>query len=88
MACKNRSATRNAINALSGEAAAQRWGVVPGRIGFIEADIAAGRLVTPFSTRLPARHRWILLSASHSRNPMVPLMRRFLLEEGAGTTND
>ena len=30
--------------ALSGEAAAQGWGAALGRIGFIEADIAAGRL--------------------------------------------
>ena len=35
--------------ALSGEAAAQGWGVALGRIGFIEADIAAGRLVAPFA---------------------------------------
>lgn len=67
--------------ALSGEAAAQGWGVALGRIGFVEADIAACRLVTPFSLRLPGKHRWVLLSASHSRNPVIPLMRRFLLHE-------
>jgi LysR family transcriptional regulator, glycine cleavage system transcriptional activator len=74
--------------ALSGEAAAQGWGVALGRIGFIEADIAAGRLVAPFSTRLPGRHRWVLLSAIHSRNPIVPLMRRFMLKEAIETADD
>lgn len=72
--------------ALSGEAAAHGWGVALGRVGFIEADIAAGRLVAPFSTRLSGRHRWVLLSASHSRNPMVPLMWQFLLAEAADVT--
>lgn len=70
--------------ALSGEAAAQGWGVALGRIGFIEADIAAGRLVAPFPSRLPGEHRWVLLSARGSRNPVVPMMRRFLLTEATG----
>ena len=51
--------------ALSGEAAAQGWGVALGRIGFIEADIAAGRLVAPFATRLVAALRsWLLGEAA------------------------
>lgn len=72
--------------ALSGEAAAHGWGVALGRIGFIEADIAAGRLVTPFGTRLASMRRWVLLSGRGSRNRVVPLIRRFLLNEAADAT--
>lgn len=74
--------------ALSGEAAAQGWGIALGRIGFIETDIAAGRLVTPFGTLLRSNYRWVLLSARGSRNPMVPLMRDFLLKAAAGVSGD
>lgn len=69
--------------ALSGEAAVHGWGVALGRIGFIEPDIAAGRLATPFATRLPGERRWVLLSARRSRNPVVPTIRSFLLHEAA-----
>jgi len=71
--------------ALSGEAAAQGWGVALGRIGFIESDVAAGRLVTPFATRLPCERQWVLLSAHGSRNPMVPVMRAYLTGEAAAS---
>lgn len=71
--------------ALSGEAAAQGWGVALGRVGFIESDIAAGRLVTPFAMRIPCERRWVLLSARGSRNPMVPVMRAFLSSEAAAS---
>jgi LysR family glycine cleavage system transcriptional activator len=69
--------------ALTGEAAAQGWGVALGRIGFIDADIAAGRLVAPFTPRLSGRRSWVLLSARRSTNPMVTTLRTFLLREAA-----
>jgi LysR family glycine cleavage system transcriptional activator len=69
--------------ALSGEAAAQGWGVALGRIGFIESDIAAGRLVAPFATRVSSERLWVMLAARRSRNPMVPVMRSFLAREAA-----
>lgn len=71
--------------ALSGEAAAQGWGVALGRIGFIEADIAAGRLVAPFATRLAGRRTWVLLTARRPRKPQVAALRAWLLAEAAGT---
>lgn len=69
--------------ALTGEAAAQGWGVALGRVGFIEADIAAGRLVAPFAPHLTGRRAWVLLSARRSRKPMVAALRAFLLREAA-----
>ena len=74
--------------ALTGEAAAQGWGVALGRIGFIEADIAAGRLVAPFPSRLAAQRSWVMLSARRSRKPMVARLRAFLLREAAAASAD
>ena len=73
--------------ALSGEAAAQGWGIALGRIGFIEGDIAAGRLVTPFATRLAGRRSWVLLTAHRPRKPQVESLRSWLLSEAAGETS-
>ena len=70
---------------LSGEAAAQGWGVALGRIGFIEADIAAGRLVAPFGTRLPGRRAWVLLTARRPRKPQIASLRTWLLGEAAAS---
>lgn len=67
--------------ALTGEAAAQGWGLALGRVGFIEADLAAGRLVTPFAPRLAGQRAWILLSTRRARKPMVAALRAFLLRE-------
>ncbi|HVC61440.1 MAG TPA: LysR substrate-binding domain-containing protein [Acetobacteraceae bacterium] len=72
--------------ALSGEAAAQGWGVALGRIGFIEADIAAGRLVAPFATRLAGRRSWVLLTAQRPRKPQVAALRAWLLGEAPYTS--
>jgi LysR family glycine cleavage system transcriptional activator len=69
--------------ALTGEAAAQGWGLALGRIGFIEADIAAGRLVAPFAGRLATRRGWVLLTARRPRKPQVGLLRAWLLREAA-----
>ncbi len=69
--------------ALTGEAAVQGWGVALGRIGLIDADIAAGRLVAPFAPRLPGRRTWVMLSTRRSRNPMVAAVRGFLLRQAA-----
>ena len=69
--------------ALTGEAAAQGWGVALGRVGFIEADIAAGRLVAPFSPRLAGRRTWVLLTMRRNRKPVVAALRAFLLREAA-----
>lgn len=69
--------------ALSGEAAAHGWGVALGRIGFIEAYVAAGRPVTPFATRLPGRRSWVLLTDHRPRIPQVEILRSWLLSEAA-----
>jgi LysR family transcriptional regulator, glycine cleavage system transcriptional activator len=71
---------------LSGEAAAQGWGVALGRIGFIDAEVAAGRLVTPFSTRLPGRRSWVLLTTHRPRIPQVATLRSWLLAEAAAAS--
>jgi LysR family glycine cleavage system transcriptional activator len=74
--------------ALTGEAAAQGWGVALGRIGFIDADIAAGRLVAPFKPRLAGQRAWVLLSTRRSRKPALAALRAFLLQEAAVATQD
>ena len=69
--------------ALTGEAAAQGWGVALGRIGLIDADIASGRLVAPFTRRLAGRRTWVLLSMRRSGSPIVATLRSFLLRQAA-----
>lgn len=69
--------------ALSGEAAAHGWGVALGRVGLVEPEIQASRLVAPFALRIPCARRWVLLSARNSRKPMVSVMRGFLVSEAA-----
>ena len=59
-----------------------------GRIGFIEADIAAGRLIAPFAPRLAGQRAWVMLSARRSRKPMVAVLRSFLLRAAATATAD
>jgi LysR family transcriptional regulator, glycine cleavage system transcriptional activator len=72
--------------ALSGEAAAQKWGVAMGRIGFIEADLAAGRLIAPFALKLASHRSWFLLTTRRTSKPQVAMLRTWMLEEAAGTT--
>jgi LysR family glycine cleavage system transcriptional activator len=69
---------------LSAEAAAQGWGVAMGRVGFIEADLAAGRLVAPFALRLANPGAWLLLTTRTTRKPQVALARNWMLREAAG----
>jgi len=71
--------------ALSGEAAAQKWGVAMGRAGFIEADLAAGRLVVPFPIKLASRRSWFLLTARRASKPQVAKLRTWILKEAAST---
>ncbi len=69
---------------LSAEAAAQGWGVAMGRVGFIEADLAAGRLVAPFALRLANPGAWLLLTTRTTCKPQVALARNWMLREAAG----
>jgi DNA-binding transcriptional LysR family regulator len=62
--------------------------VALGRIGFIDADIAAGRLVAPFKPRLAGQRAWVLLSTRRSRKPALAALRAFLLQEAAVATQD
>ncbi len=68
--------------ALTSEAAAQGWGVALGRIGFIEADLASGRVVAPFALRLSGPRSWFLLTARGRAKPRVAAFRAWLLREG------
>lgn len=72
--------------ALSGEAAAQGWGVAMGRVGFIEADLAAGHLVAPFALRLASPNAWVLLTTRTTRKPQVAVVRDWMLREATGPT--
>jgi LysR family transcriptional regulator, glycine cleavage system transcriptional activator len=69
--------------ALSGEAAAQKWGVAMGRVGFIEADLAAGRLIAPFPLKLASRRSWFLLTTRRTTKPQVATLRTWMLQEAA-----
>lgn len=69
--------------ALSGEAAAQKWGVAMGRVGFIEADLAAGRLIAPFPLKLASRRSWFLLTTRRTSKPQVAKLRTWMLQEAA-----
>ena len=72
--------------ALSGEAAVQKWGVAMGRAGFIEADLAAGRLITPFPIKLTSRRSWFLLTARRASKPQIAKLRTWILKEAAATS--
>jgi LysR family glycine cleavage system transcriptional activator len=66
---------------LSIESAIQGWGIALGRIGLIEADIAAGRLVAPFATRLKGHRSWFMITAQDALLPHVAAFGQFLVGE-------
>ncbi|WP_408851933.1 LysR substrate-binding domain-containing protein [Acidiphilium sp. AL] len=66
---------------LSIEAAMQGWGVSLGRMGLIETDIAAGRLMVLFTTRLQGRRSWFIVTRHGAARPQVTAFRVFLLRE-------
>lgn len=66
---------------LSTEAAVHGWGFAMGRVGFIEADLAAGRLVAPFALRLPSPSAWVLLTTHTTSKPQVAVVRDWMIQE-------
>lgn len=72
---------------LSIEAAMQGWGVSLGRMGLIETDIAAGRLMVPFTTRLQGRRSWFIVTRLGAARPQVTAFRVFLLREAAAVAS-
>lgn len=69
--------------ALASEAAAQGWGVALGRVGFIESDLASGRIIAPFTLRLSGPRSWFLLTARGRTRPRVAALRAWMLREAA-----
>jgi LysR family transcriptional regulator, glycine cleavage system transcriptional activator len=67
--------------ALTSEAAAQGWGLALGRVGFIEGDLASGRVVAPFALRLSGLRSWFLLTARGRTKPRVAAFRAWMLRE-------
>jgi LysR family transcriptional regulator, glycine cleavage system transcriptional activator len=74
--------------ALTSEAAAQGWGVALGRVGFIEADLASGRVVAPFALRLSGPRSWFLLTARGPAKTRVAAFRAWLLREAGAEPAD
>jgi len=74
--------------ALTSEAAAQGWGVALGRVGFIEGDLASGRLVAPFALRLSGPRSWYLLTARVPAKPRVTAFRAWMLREAGAEPPD
>jgi LysR family glycine cleavage system transcriptional activator len=75
--------------ALTSEAAAQGWGVALGRAaGFIEGDLASGRLIAPFPLRLSGPRSWFLLTASGQTRSRVAAIRAWMLREAGAETVD
>ncbi len=74
--------------ALTSEAAAQGWGVALGRVGFIEGDLASGRLVAPFALRLSGPRSWFLLTARGASKPRVGAFRAWMLHEAGVEPSD
>ncbi len=74
--------------ALTSEAAAQGWGVALGRVGFIEGDLASGRVIAPFALRLSGPRSWFLLTAGGSTKSRVAAFRAWLLREAGAETSD
>lgn len=74
--------------ALTSEAAAQGWGVALGRVGFIEGDLAGGRLVAPFAPRLSGPRSWFLLTGRGSPNSRIATFRAWMLQEAGAKPAD
>ena len=74
--------------ALTSEAAAQGWGVALGRVGFIESDLASGRLVAPFALHLSGPRSWYLLTARVPAKPRVAAFRAWMLREAGAEPPD
>jgi LysR family glycine cleavage system transcriptional activator len=74
--------------ALTSEAAAQGWGVALGRVGFIENDLASGRVVAPFALRLSGPRSWFLLTALGRAKPRVAAFRAWMLREAGAEPVD
>ena len=74
--------------ALTSEAAAQGWGVALGRVGFIEGDLAGGRVVAPFALRLSGPRSWFLLTARGRAKPRVAAFRAWMLHEAGNEPAD
>jgi LysR family glycine cleavage system transcriptional activator len=63
------------------EAAVEGLGVALGRTRFVEADIAAGRLVVPFNVVLPADAGfYIVTPEATADDPKIALFRQWLID--------
>jgi LysR family glycine cleavage system transcriptional activator len=72
--------------ALTVEAAAQGAGVAMGRSAFLAEELANGRLVAPFSLRLPGRSAWFLLTSRGASGRRVAAFREWILDEARGAS--
>ena len=66
------------------QAAIDGLGVALGRSAFVEADIAAGRLVVPFAFRLPAEAGYYVVAPEETADlPKIALFRDWLVKSAA-----
>jgi hypothetical protein len=57
-------------------------------VGFIEADLASGRVVAPFALRLSGPRSWFLLTARGPAKTRVAAFRAWLLREAGAEPAD
>jgi LysR family glycine cleavage system transcriptional activator len=69
------------LNLMALQAALDGLGVALGRTAFVEADIAAGRLVAPFDIRVPAKSAfYVVAPEATADSPKIALFRDWLVE--------
>jgi LysR family glycine cleavage system transcriptional activator len=68
------------LNLMALQAALDGLGVALGRTAFVEADIAAGRLVAPFDIRVPAKSAfYVVAPEATADSPKIALFRDWLV---------
>ena len=68
------------------QAAADGVGVAMGISPYVDDDLAAGRLVAPFTRRVPKGRRWYLVHrAARAEDPGFRIFREWLLAQGEAT---
>jgi LysR family glycine cleavage system transcriptional activator len=69
------------LNLMALQAALDGLGVALGRTAFVEADLAAGRLVAPFDIRVPAKSAfYVVAPEATADSPKIALFRDWLVE--------
>jgi LysR family glycine cleavage system transcriptional activator len=73
------------LSLMAVQAAIDGLGVALGRTPFVEADIAAGRLVVPFDVKLPAEAGFYVVAPEETADtPKIAVFRDWLTASVAG----